>query len=456
MNDSETNTSGDDSSTDEIAYAYPDIDYGGEEFNILNTSTTWGFYTNLDFEEETGEALDDAVYNRNRFIEEKFNIKFNIEEVDTDSMSSHYRNAILAADDVYDAAFCRANVMSSFILENYLIDLGTISSFNFDEAWWDADVRKATLIGDSDSIYVAGCDISMYNLQGTETFYINENLLADLGGTAPYDIVREGKWTLDKLREYTKLGANLNGDASFAFDSNSSSTYGILGFQDIVVALVVGSDQNYCKVGDDNIPYLAAESEQFYNVAAKVAEILGTEGEYLYLNGSGDDHYEVQFKNGRSLLMFGQIKSASKFRDMDDSYGILPMPKYDENQDSYYCYRSGNTPLLSIPVTNNSPDRVGVIMDAMAYLSYRDVLPVFYNNTLSQKQLRNEDSLEMLEIIRDSRYLDIARIYAWSDKLYLSVETMLQAGNGNLASTVAAQKSTIEANIQKTLDLFNK
>lgn len=442
----------------EFQYDYPKLDCGGEDFSILNTSTNWGFYTYLDFDELTGETLDDTIFNRNRFVEDGFNVNFAIEEVNTDSMYDHYRNTIMSGDAVYDVAFCRANKMSSLILENCLWNLNDIDTFRFDNPWWNTDVMEASTIGDYDQLFIASSDISMYGMQGTAVIYFNENLLADLNGTPPYDLVREGKWTLDCLKEYMALGANLNGDESFAFGVGKSATYGLMSFEDVVIDLLVGAGQNYVKIDSDRLPYFAAESEQFYDAAKKIADMLSASGEFLFLNGSADtgEHYEVAFKNDRTLMIVGQIKSASKFRDMQSSYGILPEPKYDEDQEKYYCYRSGNTPVMSIPITCADPERVGVIMDAMSYLSWRDVLPVFYGTTLSQKQLRNEDSLEMLEIISESRYFDVARVYGWSDDLYTSIYNSLRAGNGDISSTVASSKTVVETNIQKTLEMLEK
>ena len=151
-----------------------------------------------------------------------------------------------------------------------------------------------------------------------------------------------------------------------------------------------------------------------------------------------------------------QLKASFKYRDMQDAYGVLPLPKFDENQQSYCCYRTGGTPIISIPVTNNDPTRAGIILDALSYLSWRDVLPVYYDLNVSQKALRNEDSIEMLSIIRDSRYFDVSRVYAWCDSLYSSLESTLSAGNPSVASIVASNKTAIETNIQKTLELLGK
>ena len=57
----------------------PDEDYEGYEFRILTRIEGWGIYNNenLVVEEENGEILNDAIYTRNRTVEERFNINLN-------------------------------------------------------------------------------------------------------------------------------------------------------------------------------------------------------------------------------------------------------------------------------------------------------------------------------------------------------------------------------------------
>ena len=80
-------------------YVYPPLDLDGAVLTILNPTTTWGFYAYMDFETQTGESLDDAVYERNRFVEEKYNMKLEIVEDDIDKNYEKYRSSILAGDD---------------------------------------------------------------------------------------------------------------------------------------------------------------------------------------------------------------------------------------------------------------------------------------------------------------------------------------------------------------------
>ena len=440
----------------EFQYDYPELDCGGEDFTILNYSTTWGYYSYIDFETLTGDVLDDAIYNRNRSVENQFNFTLKTYVEDIDKNYTTYRTAILSGDAVYDAAICRSDKMSTFITEGYLWNVMDIPEIQIDEPWWDQAVADGARIGSSDKLYIMASDFHLSGFDVTMCTFFNERFMADLGEEMPYQLVRDGKWTFDRMYDYMKLGANLNGDDSYTYEYGKSATYGMTSFGTCVPAMIYGANERYVDIGKDGKPQLACESDRFYSVAAKIADMLSQKGEFLNINSSGENHYEMVFKTGRALLLVAQLKASFKYRDMEDAYGILPMPKYDENQENYCCYRTGGTPIISIPVTNTDPTRAGIILDALSYQSYRDVLPVYYDLNVSQKALRNDDSIEMLSIIRGSRYFDVSRVYAWCDSLYSSMESKLSSGNASIASDVASNKSAIETNIQKTLDLLGK
>ena len=77
--DTDAQTSADDTgTTDEtttVGFEYPDVNYDGAEFRILNFDQLWNMYIHLDSPEINGEVLNDAVYTRNRKVEQKLGCK---------------------------------------------------------------------------------------------------------------------------------------------------------------------------------------------------------------------------------------------------------------------------------------------------------------------------------------------------------------------------------------------
>ena len=441
-------------------YAYPQMDGGGADFIFLNPTTTWFYYTDLVRESMDGEVLDDAIYTRNSFIEDKFNISLKTVELDIGKVNAQLKKVITSGEDAYDAAFCPAffnGTIGALIAQNLFYNLRDIPTMNLEGNWWNQTMAKEASIGKGDKLYYAGCGIDIMTLQCVSCVYFNQSMMTNLGLELPYKTVTDGKWTYDALDKYMKAGANLNGDASFKWDKSGKAIYGLTGYEDCATALFMGANQPFIKTDADGVPHLAVQDEPFITALSKVQEILQLQsGYYLYANDiNSGNHYEPIFRSGRALMATGELKAADTFRDMEDTFGILPIPKYDETQSNYYCHLIFGTPLLVIPATNPNPDFAGAVLDAMAYVSNRDVTPTLFDVSVSQKQLRNSDSIDMLHIIKNSGSFEIGSAYGWTTPLYDGIAGNIGKGTKfDIASQIEKSVSKMQANIDKTMQLF--
>ncbi len=438
-------------------YVYPEVDLGGETFSILNTAQTYGFYDHLDFDTATGETLDDAIYNRNRDLEERFGFVLEIDyRYKLADAAAALQTAVLANEDAWDVCYLRDYYISSAITEGYFMNLSEIDGFRFDNPWWDYRTMKEVSLGGGDNLLFALNDVSLTDFEGTCVTFFNEEILKNIGMDAPYQLVLDGKWTLDKFGEYLKAGAALNGADSFSWKTDGETTYGMVGFQRSEDGLLYGAGCQFVAMVDD-YPTVVWEDERFAGAAEKVIRMLSTEGEYIYLNNAAagqPDHYESAFKNGRGLMMIAQLKAANSYRDMEDGYGIVPIPKLDAAQDRYYNIRSYSY-VMALPITNSIPEETAAIMDAMSYVTYKDVMPAFYDGKLSQKLLRSEESVEMLDIIRESRCFDIASPYGWMTQPREVIHNAVMAKSPEISSALASLKLATEASIDKIMDALN-
>ena len=454
-----TDTAGSDQTSSDITsaepdYVFPELDCGKDTFTILNAESIWKMYTYLDFEQQTGDQLDDVIYNRNRKIEELFNVKLDVINVPLDSLAKTTRQSVMANDSAYDAAYIKGEHIAPLITEELLIDLTTAPDIQLDKDWWNQNVLESARIGKNNSVFFAVSDLSLAAFDMTFCFMFNENMLEKLGLDKPYNLVRDGKWTIDELKKYAAAGANLNGDEDFKENTSGSSIYGIASYHNIVGEMIIGAGCRFTDMIDGELSF-ALDNERFYNVCEKIASITSVEGDYIDAN-SAAFHYEQLFKAGRALFTGAELKASAVFRDFDDTFGIVPAPKLDETQSGYYSWINFMIPLLTIPKDCIDVRRACIILDALSYLSARDVLPTYYDITVSQKGLRNEESIEMLGIIRDTRYFDASLAYGWTLKFYYNLrEKLSKEGNPNTASSVAKNKDAINALIEATLDLVN-
>jgi hypothetical protein len=62
----------------------------------------------------------------------------------------------------------------------------------------------------------------------------------------------------------------------------------------------------------------------------------------------------------------------------------------------------------AIPITATDPIRTGYIMDTLAYVFYKEALPVYIDMIVTNKNVCDTDSAEMLTMLSDNVYRDLA------------------------------------------------
>ena len=79
------------------SFDVPELDFEGREFVILACDEDVR-YTYIEDAEQTGDIMDDAIYERNTKIAERFNINYEI-NLAADVMGTDATNTIMAGDD---------------------------------------------------------------------------------------------------------------------------------------------------------------------------------------------------------------------------------------------------------------------------------------------------------------------------------------------------------------------
>ena len=136
---------------------------------------------------------------------------------------------------------------------------------------------------------------------------------------------------------------------------------------------------------------------------------------------------------------------------MDATFGMVPIPKLDESQESYLGDFVSNCVYYTVPVTNTHLTETAAASDYLSYLSNRDLLPVYYDTVVEQKGLRNQDSIEMLDIVLSSKTVDLSTLFGWNGALVTSLRSKYFSGKDDVASIIEKQKTKIEQSISDTL-----
>lgn len=239
----------------------------------------------------------------------------------------------------------------------------------------------------------------------------NKKIVSDLSLESPYDLVKSGEWTIDKFASMSRgISADLDGDGELDENDRYGFACNLYGSD----CFLFGSDYSISKKNKDDIPEINTISESFIDSFTKAIQILNDETVTLFADKK---QYKSQrqtlpwnsFKEGRILFYVETSVFISLLRDMEMDFGLIPLPKADDQQEKYATFIHGYYgSAVQIPVTNTNLEMTGKILEDMAYQSHLYVRPAYYESTLRGKYVRDEESLDMLDYIFEHQVFDPA------------------------------------------------
>ena len=434
--------------TKEIA-EIPDVKYDGYEFRILGVDQSTMLQANeIAVESETGESLNDAVYNRNRMVEEKLGIKITFIPETGDNIILSIGKSVLAGDDNYDAAIDHTNHIASGITNQFLLPITEIPYINTDKSWWNKGLIESSAVNGKP--YFLMGDISYSWKNATWVLCFNKRLYEEYNLEEPYAMVRDGKWTLDKLESHCRdITKDLNGDSKLDKDDQ----WGLLSSNTAGIGLVTSTGITTIGTAKDGSLEYLLENERNINVLGAIRKFITNNDLQLRaedITGSSNIWTDIIniFRDGRALYRISVLGDVVGLRDMKDDFGILPLPKYDEEQDSYYTtVQAWNIGAYIIPASASNPERTGAIIEYMGSLSKDTITKAYYDVTLNGKVARDDESSEMLDIIFNSAMTtDIGLAFNIGD-ITNTLKSMINSDTDNIASTLASTKESTIAEI---------
>ena len=416
-----------------------DLKFDGKTFDIYtyqggNLAATVGRnYYNLAVHEENGDVLNDAGYRVTTEVEERFGITLTCAESnDTAASVPSMKKLLLAGDSTYELfmPFTLENFMP-LLSENLLYDVASLEHVDLTREYYVQDAIELYTVADK-VITITGSYAMPSSLP--LGYLYNKKAAAELDIENMYDLVRSGAWTHDKFMEiirdtYRDLNGNGKPDDG---DFYGYHTYGV-GPQ----YLYCSYDGTTVKADGDGFKF-GFDSEHAVRIMEKIIA-LRTDGNAGYY-----DKWDVFF-GGNALFCF-YLSGADPLRDLNFEFGLLPVPKLDENQEQYRVFSSGG--MVVVPATIENPDMTGAVIEALYATAHKYIPDAITEQYIEGKLLQSEDDIEMFRLLNSNevRAYDLARNYDASNGViqnFALINKLVTKKSTDIMSSWAAVESKV-------------
>ena len=445
---------------EETAKLLPDLpeglNYSGATVLIMQhpfSAGDWADWLSRDIWSDgiTGEPINDAVFERNAYVEEKLGVVIRAEDVA--DMPGTIQRQVTSGTADYNISTARIQSLPATVTKGYLVNLYDMPHVDLTKPWYDerciADASYYGLL-----YYVTG-DMIILDDDSTGAMVFNKQLIEDYHLEVPYDLVEEGTWTLDKMADMANsVASDLNGNGEVDIEGDR---FGLLWQRDAIVSFMHGSEARIVDKDESGEPYYTITSEHANDVFSKIDGIFFDPTVVQNMHNYSSKYPDIYvgecniFRANNALFMWMRMRVAQNLRDMETDFGIIPVPKYDEAQSKYYSTVTKYT-AATVCIPNTSAidwDMTGAVVELMNAEGHYGLHEAYYENNLGSKISRDRQSTEMLDLIFSNRIYDAGEIYelgSISSNLYSrSAESAI-----NLATMLAKNAKIMERSLDKT------
>ncbi len=376
------------------------VDMGGYTFRqLIRNSDRW--VADMVADEQTGEVVNDAIFRRRTELEERYNCAFTYQRSSNDNSEMDAKPGIIAGDDAYDWIVGHPRACANYANEGLVMDWNALPYVDLTKSWWDQDaVENFQMPG---GIFWMTGDLSYESLGAANCMLFNKDYLRDNQVEFPYQMVKDGKWTFDAflgmVQDYSR---DLDGDGVIG----DNDIYGYVSFR------WIGPIQAFITSGSRVVTSAAngyafdVYNERSLTMFEKYFPLIQSANTFVDTKSDSGGTNKELFRDGHSLFTDMRVSYVPLMREMDQEFGILPWPKYDEASE-YTANVDAGTNMMFVPVTNQVQDNTSLVLESLAILGREYAIPAYYDVALKTRDSRDEASSEMLDIIIANRVFDL-------------------------------------------------
>lgn len=445
----------------------PAYNFTQTEFRVCITSneTQTTYYSEeigYDLYDTTDTVLNEAVKTRNDLIEQNYGVQ--VVAIPVPDVKVAVENDVTTNLHQYDAAMPFMPGAATMAQEGFIYDLKDFSDYiHLDAPWWDQSANASLSVGGH--LYFTTGDISIMQKITSNAITFNktmyENACADTYGDM-YQLVRDKKWTFDKLYEMSKA---VTSDSDGEPGMGAKDTYGLSSSHGDAVQYYLASGEKLITKDANDIPTIAIGStENSLTVAQNVLEKLELGTEWLLICqdfvGQVDNIWVLSldvFGENRCLFRttaFSAIKKLRAYSDAAD-FGIIPMPLITATQDTYYtpascAYAYG----ICIPVSADNAEFSAYMIEALCCYAKNTVTPAYYDVTLKSRDAKDMDSEEMLDkYIFNNVVYDLGVVYNFGSVSSM-FNTLMSSKSADIVSTLDTNRNAINDAINECITSY--
>lgn len=429
------------------------VDYNGANFTVICRSRDayWGELA-IAAEETDGTVLNDATYNRNSKVSSLYNINLKIDEIsDSVSQKGIFYNRLVESTMATDylADLCIPGILDACTLipQNLFVDLQQVDEIDLSAEWWQQKINESVRLLNKQ--YFGFNSMMLNDKCDTYLLYFNKDNFDDNNMAYPYSYVDDGSWTNDKLLTIIKgYGADVNNDSVVDFDDKIGYTYLLND------TFFIGAGVTAARLDNEGYPYIVDLDNRITAVFDKIQSI--SKQSRWNMKAFGNTSELQQVLDGQGLFAsFHMLHMMTIAASYQSHIGLVPCPKYDEEQTEYYS-RAGFNGATCVAILNHVPnsEMSGVVTEAFAYWSEQIISPAFYEKLFTNRYTDDEESKHMLDIVIKSEVIDLDQVFQWGNML-VSISASASTG-GNISSSWQRMASRAKTSCDKTIsDYFS-
>lgn len=388
--------------------ALRDADMDGMNYLIAAADSAAAFGDGFSGDEAGSTVLPETRVKRTRMVEEKYNVRILTFSYETEELYREIKEAYLS-DTQYFADFYAlpSSQLGRYQAAGLIFNLRSLPFTDFSASYFNKQAMNAMSAGYG--IYAAAGDYT-FSPENYHAVYFNKTLNEKSELPSPYTLVENGGWTWDVLLSTAAAARTLTDrDGNQVYFGHNLSSFDTNTGEAMVIA---SSGTHMVSTGLDRTPSLSADTDLLTDLVSVVknafvsAAAAPTKNQYTDTYPTAED----MFAGGKMLYYVGGLSRIRKWADIDTVWGLLPLPKADTSQKSYYTY-AGDSAVICVPSTVGAPESSGMILQALFAASAGTYPDVYLNEALSY-YVRDGKTVDMLELICNSVYYDFASMFA--------------------------------------------